>query len=116
MEPWSARTVSHFLACASGYYRKHIMATKPSYRWFNPLLAAILSLLAMRGGFAAPPDFAQVPAEIDWFVHVDIDALHNSTALPQIFKKASRDGSRSLSASTTSSSNMAWTWPKICTA
>ena len=88
MEPWSARTVSHFLACASGYYRKHIMATKPSYRWFNPLLAAILSLLAMRGGFAAPPDFAQVPAEIDWFVHVDIDALHNSTALPQIFKKA----------------------------
>ena len=52
------------------------------------LLAASLSLLAIRGGIAAPPDFAQVPAESDWFVHIDMDALHDSTAFQQVFKKA----------------------------
>ncbi|MGA2254089.1 MAG: hypothetical protein ABSG53_05450, partial [Thermoguttaceae bacterium] len=42
----------------------------------------------MRGGFSAPPDFAQVPGDVDWLVHADIDALHDSTAFQQVFKTA----------------------------
>ncbi len=52
------------------------------------LLIVVLSLLAVRGGFAAPPDFAQVPAEVNWLVHVDVDALHASTVFRQVLKKA----------------------------
>jgi len=58
------------------------------FQWFIPLLAASLFLFAMRGGFAAPPDFAQVPAEVNWLVHVDVDALHGSTVFQQVSKKA----------------------------
>ncbi len=54
----------------------------------RPLLAAGLVLLAMRGGFAAPPDFARVPAEVNWLVHLDVDALHGSTVFQRACTKA----------------------------
>jgi hypothetical protein len=49
-------------------------------------LATSLSLLTLREGFAAPPDFAQVPADVDWLFHVDADALRKATAFQQIVK------------------------------
>ena len=57
-------------------------------RSFPFLLATCLSLLAIRGGRAAPPDFAHVPADCDWLVHADMDALHDSTVFQQVFKTA----------------------------
>jgi hypothetical protein len=51
------------------------------------LLAASLSLPAMRG-IAGPPHFAQVPADVNWLVHADIDALRDSTVFQHVFKTA----------------------------
>ncbi len=56
--------------------------------WTVPLLVASLSSSAMRGALAGPPDFAQVPADINWLVHLDVDALHHSTAFQLVSKKA----------------------------
>ena len=42
----------------------------------------------MREGIAGPPHFAQVPADVNWLVHADIDALRNSTVFQHVFKTA----------------------------
>jgi hypothetical protein len=55
-------------------------------RWLVSALAAGLPLLTLQGGIAAPPTFAQVPADVDWLFHVDLDALRDSTAFQQVFK------------------------------
>jgi hypothetical protein len=55
--------------------------------WFVALMVAGLSLGSMGATFAAPPDLALVPAEVDWFIHADFDALRNSTTCRQIMKR-----------------------------
>ncbi len=39
-------------------------------------------------GFAAPPDFSQVPAEINWLVHLDFDGLQRSTVFRAAYNRA----------------------------
>lgn len=56
-------------------------------RWFVTLAVTSATLLVMRGGHAAPPDFSLVPADVRWLVHGDIDALQRSTAYQRVFKK-----------------------------
>jgi hypothetical protein len=54
------------------------------------LLSAALSVTAIRGSSAAPPDFAVAPADASWLVHIDLDAWRQSTAAQQICKQAAR--------------------------
>ncbi len=46
------------------------------------IVAACLAFA--RPSLSAPPDFAQVPADAAWIVHVDFDALHKSTVCQKL--------------------------------
>ena len=39
-------------------------------------------------------DFTQVPADCDWLVQADLDALHNSAAFRRSLNRPSRNGGR----------------------
>ena len=69
-------------------YLKSFRASDLVFRISNRLthVASFLLLAAfLRSAYSAPPDFAQVPADAVWIVHVDFDALHKST----VYKKLS---------------------------
>jgi hypothetical protein len=48
------------------------------------LAAVLIVVFALRAACAAPPDFAQVPADAVWIVHADFDSLHKSTVYEKL--------------------------------
>jgi hypothetical protein len=50
----------------------------------STLAALFLVVAFLRAAYSAPPDFAQIPADTAWIVHVDFDALHKSTVYQKV--------------------------------